>query len=73
MHSLDGSPTQPSLLRFSLPIASSASETIRRYDAARGVSQVLQNGRWVDRLDVLEDEPSATFETRVKQETTDDS
>lgn len=65
-------PSDPMLLRFAAPIPPARSARATRYDTARGISQVHQDGRWMDRLDSSDEDPPTTTFTRVNRETTDD-
>ena len=69
---LPGVPSDPLLLRFAAPIAPTRAARANRYDSERAVSQVYQNGRWVDRVDSSDEDPPTTKFTKVNRETTDD-
>ncbi|MGA2967481.1 MAG: hypothetical protein ABSD64_14830 [Terriglobales bacterium] len=62
---------QPFLLRFARPVAEEPSLPLR-YDAARQITQVLQNGQWIDAPDSPNETAGATRKTAVGGETTDD-
>lgn len=61
----------PFLMRFAKPIPVAPSSTLR-YDSVRQVTQVLQNGEWIDNPDSANEMVAGTRKTAVAQETTDD-
>jgi hypothetical protein len=64
-------PSLPFLHQFAQPIPTRASLPLR-YDEARQIAQVLQNGQWIDAPDASDEEAGATRKTAVAQETFDD-
>lgn len=60
----------PLILRFAQRIPSVVPELLR-YDAERQIAQVLEDGKWIDRL-VSGAPGENTRCTKVKTETTDD-
>jgi hypothetical protein len=62
---------RPFLMRFAKPIGEPSSSVLR-YDTARQITQVLQNGQWVDTPDSSDEITGVTRKTAVQQETTDD-
>ncbi len=61
----------PFLLRFARPIPKELSLPFR-YDSARQVGQVLEDGQWIDTPDASEGFMASTRKTAVAQETLDD-
>ena len=61
----------PFILRFAQQIPPVSPEMLR-YDAERQITQLLDNGNWVDRLAVGGRAGENTRFTKVKTETTDD-
>jgi hypothetical protein len=64
---------EPFILRFAHQIPSDAggARTLR-YDARRQITQILENGGWVDAHASRTNENGSTRTTKVRPETTDD-
>jgi hypothetical protein len=61
----------PFLWRFVKSLPEEPSSHVR-YDAARQIAQVFQNGEWIDSPDAANETMGGTRKTAVAQETTDD-
>jgi hypothetical protein len=61
----------PFLYRFAKPIPADPSSPLR-YDRTRQITQVLQNGQWIDTPDAPDETVGVSRKTAVQQETTDD-
>jgi len=61
----------PFLHQFAKPIPADSLLPLR-YDGTRQITQVLQNGQWIDTPDVPDETVGVTRKTAVHQETTDD-
>jgi hypothetical protein len=59
------------LHQFAKPIPAESSLPLR-YDATRQITQVLQNGQWIDTPDASDETVGVSRKTAVAQETTDD-
>ena len=61
----------PFIFRFAQKIPPSAPEVLR-YDAQRQITQIMENGNWIDTTTARAKVGKGTRFTRVKAETTDD-
>jgi len=61
----------PFLLRFARPVPEEPLWPLR-YDAVRQITQIFQNGRWIDAPDSSSETAGVSRKTAVGGETTDD-